>query len=466
MNIKAKVGLEIHGYIITDEKLFCDCKAMRHVALQNIKANTFVCPICTGQPGSKPMLPNKNAIKKIIQISLILGCEINTIEKRKKLIWQRKHYDWPDLPKGYQITMSGAYSMPLSVNGVYEGIRIKEVHLEEDPAAWNPEIGSIDYNRSGLPLVEIVTEPDFKNGEEVINWLKKLLVSLSYIKAVDKNAGIKVDLNVSVEKNEKKEERVEIKNLSSLASIKEAIEYEINRQMQQEVRRETRRWDENEKRTIVMRVKELVEDYRFIPDPDLPIIKISEKEVEEERKALPESPEKKLQKLIKEYKIPKKQAEILSSNLDLVEFFENVAEKIDASFALPWVTVELLRILNYNKKNLDEVEILPEHFIELLELVKEKKITELKAKQILNDFIPRSFSVKERISLKEITKISDTEIKKLCEEVVNKNKKAIEDYKKGNKKAFDFLMGEVMKLSKRRADYNKAKIFLKKLLEK
>jgi aspartyl-tRNA(Asn)/glutamyl-tRNA(Gln) amidotransferase subunit B len=455
-----KIGLEIHGYILTNEKLFCRCKAVRHAALLNIKPNSFVCPICTGQPGSKPMLPNAKAIEKILKIALMLNCKVNTLESGKRLVWQRKHYDWPDLPKGYQITMSGAYSVPLAENGAFEGIRIREVHLEEDPAAWNPETGSIDYNRSGLPLVEIVTEPDFKSSEEVAEWLKKLLVTLSYIKAIDKSAGIKVDVNVSVGK-----ERVEIKNLSSIFSIKEAIDYEINRQLREEVRRETRRWDEKEKKTVVMRVKELAEDYRFIPDPDLPVLIITEKEVEAIKKSLPEPPAKKLEKLIKQYKINKKQADILARNLELVEFFENVAEKIPASFALPWITMELLRVLNYNKKTLDEVNILPEHFVELLQLVKDKKITELKAKQILNDFIPSSFSVKEKLGLEAVEKISTEEIEKICREVIKANQKAVQDYKAGNQKAFDFLMGEVMKASKRRADYKKAKEALMKLLK-
>ncbi|MEM1535557.1 MAG: Asp-tRNA(Asn)/Glu-tRNA(Gln) amidotransferase subunit GatB, partial [Candidatus Pacearchaeota archaeon] len=359
---KAKVGLEIHGYLQTSQKLFCECKAVRHAALQALKPNSFICPICTGQPGSKPMLPNSEAIKKVIQIALMLGCKINTVEAGKLLVWQRKHYDWPDLPKGYQITMSGSYSVPLAENGMFDGIRIRECHLEEDPAAWNPETGSIDYNRSGIPLIEIVTEPDFSSGEQVEAWLKKFLLLASYIKALDKSAGIKVDVNVSVNGGE----RVEIKNLSSLASIKAAIDYEIARQLSEGAKRETRRWDEERQETVVMRAKELAEDYRFIPDPDLPVLKISESEVKKLRASLPESPEEKLRKLIKKYKINKVQAGILASNLELVEFFEEVAKHIDAAFALPWITIELLRVLNYNKVSLDEVNIKPAHFVELL----------------------------------------------------------------------------------------------------
>lgn len=459
MEKNIKIGLEIHTYLTTKEKLFCKCKAVRHAAKQNIKPNTFICPICTGQPGSKPMLPNSEAIKKAIQIALMLNCKINTIEKGKKIIWQRKHYDWPDMPKGYQITQSGSYSIPLAENGIYEGIRIKELHLEEDPAAWDPESGTIDYNRSGLPLVEIVTQPDFKDEEQVEKWLKFLLLTLSYIKSVDKNAGIKVDVNISVNDGE----RVEIKNLSSIENIKKAINYEINRQKKEKVRRETRRFDETTGKTVVMRTKEIEEDYRFIPDPDLPVVKISEEEIKKIRLSLPESPQEKLKKLIKKYKLNKEQAEILTKNLEIVEFFEQIAEKVKPDLALRWVLIELLRVLNYNKKTLEEVNIIPQHFIDLIKLVEEGKITELKAKQILNEFIPQSFSPIEK--LKKLEKISEEEIKKICKEVIRDNKKAVSDYKEGKKQALFFLVGEVMKKSDRRADANITKKFLEEMLK-
>ena len=155
-----KIGLEIHGYLNTKEKLFCSCKSEH--GLKHSKPNTNICPTCTGMPGAKPMLPNKEAINTAIQISLILGCKIN-----KKLAWQRKHYNWPDLPKGYQNTLSGTYATPIGEKGKFIGIKITEAHLEEDPAAWNPKTGEIDYNRSGSPLIEIVTEPDFKTSKQV-----------------------------------------------------------------------------------------------------------------------------------------------------------------------------------------------------------------------------------------------------------------------------------------------------------
>lgn len=381
MELKGKIGLEVHTYLVTREKLFCRCAASRERGLQG---NVNICEICTGQPGAKPMLPNFEAVKKAVQIGLMLGCKINNA-----VAWQRKHYDWPDLPKGYQNTISGAHAMPVGVNGKFEGIEIWSMHLEEDPAAWEPDSGKVDYNRSGLPLVEIITAPDFTTAEEVVSWLRKLLHGLDYLKAVDSNAGIKVDVNVNLPG---RTERVEIKNLNSLESIGKAIEYEFERQNKEGGKtKETRRYDEAKGRTMIMRSKESAEDYRFISEPDLPAIVIKKELVSEIGENLPEMPSVKLQKLIKKHKIDKKNALILAKNLDIVEFFEKVAEKIDAGFALHWVTIELMRFLNYNKKMLHEVDIKVEHFAELLNLVKLGKITELKAKEILNKFYPKSF---------------------------------------------------------------------------
>ncbi len=448
-----KIGLEIHGYLQTKEKLFCNCKAEH--GLKKVSPNVNICPICCGYPGAKPMLPNEAAIKKILQTGLMLNCNIN-----KKFLWQRKHYDWPDLPKGYQTTISGSYSIPVGQDGNFLGIKIREVHLEEDPAKWDPVNGCIDYNRSGMPLVEIVTEPDFKSAEQVSLWLKQLLLTLSYIKALDTDSGIKADVNVSLYGD-----RIEIKNVNSISSIVEAIKHEAKRQKTEKpLKKETRAWLPDSKKTVKMREKEEAADYRFIPEPDLPIIKLTEQEIKQIKSKIPESPSEKLDKLIKKFKIKQKEAEILISNLELVEFFEKVAEKIPADFALSWITIELLRVLNYNKKKLSDVEIKPEHFVELLELVKNKKITELKAKRILNGFIPRSFSPKSQA--KKSARITDKkQVLKIIEKVLEKNKKAVSDYKSGEEKALHFLMGEIMKLSERRADYKTALEILKNKLK-
>lgn len=294
----AKIGLEIHGYINTKEKLFCTCKA-EHGA-KHAKSNTNICPICTGQPGAKPLLPNTEAVNKAIQIALILGCRINP-----KLVWQRKHYSWPDLPKGFQNTISGPHATPNGQRGKFLGIGITECHLEEDPAAWNPETGEIDYNRSGSPLIEIVTEPDFKTAKEVVGWLKQLLTTLSYIKVINKSAGIKADVNVSLP--ELKGVRVEMKNINSLKNIQKAIEIEIQRQKTDTPKiQETRMFDAIKNETKRMRTKEQAQDYRFISEPDLPITRIEKERIQKIKSQLPETPKEKLQKLIKKHKIPEK----------------------------------------------------------------------------------------------------------------------------------------------------------------
>src|SRR3989344_3995941 len=224
------IGLEIHVYVKTDKKLFCTCP------IQEADPNTTICPICTAQPGAKPMLPSKDAIEKVLKTAAMLDCKINPA-----LVWQRKHYDWPDLPKGYQNTMSGSYAVPVGEHGNFLGIKIRECHLEEDPARWDPETGCIDYNRSGYPLIEIVTEPDFTSADHVKDWLKKLMTTLSYVNAVNRTMGVKCDVNVSIPPAYT---RVEIKNVNSFNSIVQAIRYEAQRQQKELVQQHTRQWND------------------------------------------------------------------------------------------------------------------------------------------------------------------------------------------------------------------------------
>ena len=440
--VKLKCGLEIHAYLVTNEKLFCRCKSSRERGLQ---PNIYICPICCGMPGAKPMAPNINAVEKAVQIALLLGCKVNT-----EMPWMRKHYDWPDLPKGYQNTMSGPHAVPLGVNGKFEGITIESMHMEEDPAAWDPKTGAVDYNRSGLPLVEIVTAPDFKTADEVHSWVGKLVHALSYLKAVDTNAGVKADVNVSLieDDGKQKTERVEIKNITSIDAMKSAVLFEFERQLKEGSVRETRRFDEAKGVTMRMRGKEQADDYRFIVDPDLRSVILSDKFILEQKKLIPELPSAKLDKLIKKYKISPRDADVLIKDIDIAVFFEQVVEKVDGKFALPWVTVELLRVLNYNKKSLSEVSINVGHFVKLLKMVEHEKITELQAKQILNKFVPASFdpsNVEGRIS-------SEKELEPIVKKVIYDNSKAVLECRNGDVKAFNFLIGEVMRATNRRAD--------------
>ncbi len=477
-----KIGLEVHGYLDTVEKLFCMCRtaagSMLQVAGSRLQGddgvNDRICPICTGTPGSKPMAVNEEAVRKMLQVSEVFGSKVNM----DRLVFQRKHYDWADNPKGYQTTMSGAHAKVNAEGGKFRGIGIWEIHLEEDPAQWDPKTGRINYNRSGLPLIEMVTAPSFKNSEQVVEWLKALVLSLSYIKAIRKNAGIKVDVNVSTYG-----ERAEMKNLNSLEKIRKAIDYEIARQIENHEKgvrqeQETRMYDENKGITVKMRSKENASDYRFIPCPDLATLKISKEMVREVKANMPEMPEVKLDRLLKKYQVGEKDAKILAGNLELVEMFEAIAGMGEGSNGtqtntddtdkvgrmLPWITVELLRVLNYNKKTLEDadVDIKPEHLAELIMAVWSGKITKLKGKQIMNDFCPKSFSLKDH--KEEIGSISEEAVENLCRQVISENGHVVSEYKGGKAASLNFLIGSVMRLSERRADFKSVTEVMKRLI--
>src|SRR3989344_3677706 len=348
--VDVKIGLEIHGYLKmsdTKKKLFCNC------SINDSDYNLNTCPICTGQPGNKTMLPNKEAVKKIIACALMMNCKVN-----KRLLFQRKHYSWPDLPNGYQKTISGSYSHPVG---------IEECHLEEDPARWDPITGKVDYNRSGFPLIEIVTKPDFKDSEQVKGWMKKLFTTLGYVDALDPDAGFKSDVNVSIGP---KFLRTEIKNVNSLTGIKEAIEYEISRLKEEpNESMQTRTWDDVSNTTKFMRKKESATEYMFIPEPDLPIINIQQADIDAIEITLPEKPEEKIKKFIK-MGAKEEDAKILAQEIKLAVMFEKVAKIIQPELAGKWLRRELLRVLNYNDKTIDEVALDERHMIELLELVR------------------------------------------------------------------------------------------------
>ncbi len=455
-----KVGLEVHGYLKMNSKakLFCNCK------IGEAQANRNICPTCTSMPGSKPMAPNREAVDRIISIAGMLGCRINS-----RLLFQRKHYDWPDLPSGYQRTMSGSYSVPVGEEGSFLGIGIADVHLEEDPARWDPVSGNVDYNRSGFPLVEIVTKPEFKSAVEVREWLKKLMTTLSYIEAIDADVGVKSDVNVSISP---KFERVEIKNVNSFRSIIQAIEYEVRRQ-EKEVKdgkpipQQTRAWDDSAGVTIFMRSKESAMDYMFIPEPDLPAVILDERWIKSIISMLPEKPAEKIERYIKKMKIDKVDAEVLSSDILLAEKFEKVvAKKIDPVLAARWFRRELLRVLNYNKKELNELEADENHIAQLLKLVAEKKVTDETAKRLLEKLVEKPFDVEKYVREEELVAVSDkSELEKYCKEAIEENKKAVDDYNAGNEKALNFIVGSVMRKSKGKATPQQVNEILKRMIK-
>ncbi len=458
--VEVKIGLEVHGYldmIDTGRKLFCDCEIDEEAS-----PNSNICPVCTGQPGSKPMLPNQEAIKKIIAIAKMLNCRINS-----DLLFQRKHYDWPDMPTGYQRTMSGSFAVPVGEEGEFEGIRINEIHLEEDPAAWDPVTGKVDYNRAGHPLVEIVTEPDFTSSQQVREWLKKLVTTLGYVKAVNANAGIKSDVNVSIGPAF---DRVEVKNVNSIKSIAKAAEYEIARQEKEtsegkKIEQQTRRWDDGTGETQFMRSKEQAQDYMFIPEPDLPIIEITEDYVKEIEEGLPQKPQEKIEKFTSRG-VELEDAEVLASELMLAELFEKVAVEIDPKLAAKWLRRELLRVLNYNKKSLEEVKIDEKHIIELLIMLEKKEISDKVARTIMEKLMEETFSPVDYVKQEGLSMVSDKgELEKICKEVIKNNPDAVNDVKNGNEKSVNFLVGQVMRQTKGKSNPTEVGKLMKELIE-
>ncbi|HLD15367.1 MAG TPA: Asp-tRNA(Asn)/Glu-tRNA(Gln) amidotransferase subunit GatB [Candidatus Nanoarchaeia archaeon] len=455
-----KIGLEIHTYLNMEKskaKLFCNCPA------ENIEStpNTNICPICTGMPGSKPMLPNREALEKVIAIASMLKCKIN-----KSLIIQRKHYSWPDLPNGYQKTMSGPSVLPVGINGELKGIKIWGVHLEEDPAKWDPETGRVNYNRSGLPLAEIVTAPDLKSAEEAKEWLRSLVVLLSYIKATSRNVSIKADVNINVEGHP----RVEVKNINSFKNICLAIDYEVKRQNnsvknKEELIQETRGFDEDKNITFHMRYKESAEDYRFIPEPDLPIIFLKDKTIKDIQDKLPKTPEEKIAKYKQKYKLTNVQSTTLASELILADIFDEVIKKVNPSLAANWITMDLLKL--FKEQEPEQFDIDVREFTKILELLDKKKITDKVTKDMVRKLLWKKISVKDYQKKFGIEKVSDAKVlEPLCIDVIKANPKAVEDYKKGKKEAFNSLMGQVMEKTKGKASYEEVIKIINKLLKK
>jgi len=446
------IGLEIHVELATDSKLFCGC-----ATYGNDEPNTRTCEVCLGMPGSKPVL-NKKAVEYALRLCLALGCKINP-----ELIFSRKSYFYPDMAKNYQITQ---YEIPLGTEGRLrlgsgKTIGIRRVHLEEDPAALIHPAGMmgssyvlVDYNRSGDPLVEVVTEPDFESPEEAREFMKQLITIINYLGIFDVNrCVIKADANISIK--ETKYIRVEIKNITGFKEIERALKYEVERQKQEKgkIVQETRAWDAEVGITISMRKKEVEEEYGYIIDPDLVKTEISKEWVKEVSASMPELAQEKAIRYVKEFKISEEDARIIAAERLLAELFEKVAEEVDPVLAARWLRRELMRVLNYNKKEMKDLIMDEKHLIELLEMVEKKIITDAVAKKILEELIQKPFSPKDYVAKMGIKKIIDAkQIERFCKEAIKENPKAAEDYKKGEKKSMQFLIGMVMKKTKGQAD--------------
>jgi len=454
------IGLEIHVELDTKTKMFCGCPTKG-----SEEPNTRTCPVCLGHPGSKPVV-NSKAVGFGLQLAVALQCRI-----APSLIFSRKSYFYPDLSKNYQITQ---YEEPLGEEGklvLEDGkeVGIIRVHLEEDPASLVHEKNNvlIDYNRSGNPLVEIVTKPEFNSAEEARDFMKKLLSILRYLGIFDENGIIKADVNVSLK--EGNYVRHEIKNITGFKEIERALHYEIQRQQMEiqdgmKLKQETRGWNPDRGLTYPLRVKEEEEEYGYIIDPDLVGIEITKKMRDKAQESLPELAGAKIERFTK-LGIAKEDAKVLAQDRLMAELFERVSKKVDKVLAARWIRRELGRVLNYQKKTLAEADFDENQFIILLNLIQEGKITDRVGQKLMDKLGEGSFDVVKHVKKEGLEIVSDTGVlEKLCKEVIDEHKKAVEDYLKGEQKSFQFLVGQVMFKTKGKANPKEVNYIMKKLI--
>ncbi|MBI2971492.1 MAG: Asp-tRNA(Asn)/Glu-tRNA(Gln) amidotransferase subunit GatB [Candidatus Aenigmarchaeota archaeon] len=465
-----KIGLEVHCQLLTQTKLFCRCP--NRVAKE---PNTLTCDYCTGLPGSKPRL-NATAVEYALKIGLALDCSFP-----KETFFSRKSYFYPDMGKNFQITQ---YEIPiakdgfLNVNG--KKIRITRIQVEEDPARMvhagtitHADYVLVDYNRSGVPLCEIVTAPDFSSPKEARVFLQELSSILEYLGVYDSNTegSMRVDANISVA-----ETRVEVKNISGFKDVEKALQYEIIRQQNlikrgQSVARETRAWDAPAGVTRSLRMKEGEDEYGYIFEPDLPFI--TTESAASLKKALPEFAHQKVQRYKKEFGIAKELSEAITSEPNLAKMFEQVVKEIDSQFAAKWFAGNILKTLNFNNLKINDTLIKAENIVMLLRRIREGKTTERTADLILRDLVELSEKGQEASDLKLVEKLINIApqrifdpkaLEPVVKEVLNENPKAIVDYKSGKKEALNFLVGAVMKKTEGRGDSETIRKLLTKYL--
>ena len=487
MKYQSVIGLEIHAELNTKSKMFCSCLNNPDEKQPNVN----VCPVCLGHPGTLPVI-NKKAIELVIKTGLALNCQISKESK-----FDRKNYFYPDLPKGYQISQ---YDKPFCEKGylnIDKKIRITRIHLEEDTGKLShpkdTDYSLIDFNRSGIPLMELVTEPDLKTGEEAKKFAKEFQIILRYLNISEANmekGQMRVEVNISLSKNPKKlGTKVEIKNLNSFRTVERAIDYEIKRQEKvlksgKKIIQETRGWHDVKQKTFSQRKKEESHDYRYFPEPDLPTIKdiINLEKIKAE---IPELPQHRRERFKKEYKLLDKQVEVFVLNKELGEYFEKVIselrnwikeieikEKVEEKefekiikFAVNYILTDLQGLLKGVNVSDKSFLITPENFAEFVVLIYEGKIRSKIAKQVLAEMFKTGIDPSHIIEKKDLIQLTDTdEIEKIVKQIILKNPKPVEDYKKGKENVLQFLIGQVMAATKGKADPDTVNKILKKLL--
>ena len=487
ISYKPTIGLEIHVELKTKSKMFCPCKNDS----TEKRANFNICPICMGHPGTLPV-PNEGAIKKVIKAGIALNCKISKESK-----FDRKNYFYPDLPKGYQISQ---YDMPLCQNGFLNigerKIKIRRIHIEEDTGrllhSEKGDYSLIDFNRAGIPLMELVTEPDIKSGKEARKFAEELQLILKYLDVsnADMEKGeMRVEVNISLSKDLKNlGTKVEIKNLNSFKVVEKAVDFEIERQKEilergEKIIQETRGWHDKKEITFSQREKEEAHDYRYFPDPDLPKMYFTDNYINKIKQEIPELPSLKRERFKKQFYLDENAIEFFVINKDLGEYYEKVVSEFEEWMKAEKIEIEKEKnkiyklIANYlisdikgllkGKEFIEkDFKITPENFAEFIKMIYKNEITSKIAKIVLEEMFLKGKDPSNIIEEKGLSQIKNAnEIEEIVKEVILKNKKAVEDFKKGKKEAIQFLVGQTLSITKGRANPETAREIILKLLK-
>ena len=461
-NYETVIGLEVHVELATKTKIFCACSTAFGGA-----PNTHTCPVCTGQPGSLPVL-NKQVVEYAVAVGLATNCTITQYSK-----FDRKNYFYPDNPQNYQISQ---LYLPICRNGSVEietangkkNVRIHEIHMEEDAGKlvhdeWE-DVSIVDYNRSGVPLIEIVSEPDMRSAEEVIAYLETLRQTIQYLGASDcklNEGSMRADVNISVREVGAKKfgTRTEMKNLNSFKAIAHAIEGERERQIEllemgRKVVQETRRWDDNKESSHAMRSKEDAQDYRYFPEPDLVPIVVSDEWIAQIKAKQPELRPQKLARYKKEYDIPEYDAKILTESKHMADIFEAATKLCGKPKKVSnWLMVETMRLLKDNDMDADEINFSPVNLAKLVDLVDAGTINSSVAKEVFEKIFSDDIDPEQYVEENGLKSMNDEgELKATIQAVIDANPQAVEDYHNGKKEAIGALVGQTMKATKGKAN--------------
>lgn len=470
------IGLEVHVELATKTKIFCGCSTEFGGS-----PNSHTCPVCTGMPGSLPVL-NKKVLEYAIAVGLATNCDITRYSK-----FDRKNYFYPDNPQNYQISQ---LYLPICRDGYVEietengpkKVRIHEIHMEEDAGKlihdeWE-NCSLVDYNRSGVPLIEIVSEPDMRSAEEVITYLEKLRLIIQYLGASDcklQEGSMRADVNLSVREVGSTEfgTRTEMKNLNSFKAISRAIEAERARQIElieegKSVTQETRRWDDNKEYSYAMRSKEDAMDYRYFPEPDLVPMMISNELLEEIKANQPELRTEKQKRYKEEYDIPEYDIDIITGSKHMADIFEQTVAICKAPKKVSnWLMVETLRLLKEHEMEAEDIKFSPENLAKLIALTDKKAINSTVAKEVFQEMFLQNVDPVAYVDEKGLRVVQDEgELRTVIMNVVNDNPKSVEDYLGGKEKAVGFLVGQTMKLMKGKANPDMIHQILKEVLSK